>query len=103
MATEVKNYHIMFYGGPEGHQNNRVLISLYDKCGNTVGRIRFCDPEIPLEPDTENSGVVELYMPSSMFLNVVDTLRNEKPIYLYFVDDRGFLTTSKEPVGEGED
>jgi hypothetical protein len=40
--------------------------------------------------------------PSAMFQNVLDVLRNEKPVYIYFAQGRGFLSTSKEPVGEGE-
>jgi hypothetical protein len=38
-----------------------------------------------------------------MFQSVLDILRNEKPIHIYFAQGRGFLgTLSTEPVGEGE-
>jgi hypothetical protein len=38
-----------------------------------------------------------------MFQGVLDMLRNEKPIHIYFAAGRGFLgTMSDEPVGEGE-
>jgi hypothetical protein len=38
------------------------------------------------------------------FENVVDLLRNESPIRFYFNDANlfGYVTTAKEPVGEGE-
>ena len=36
--------------------------------------------------------------------NIIDLLRNEKPIRFFFADDTkaSYLTTSDEPVGEGE-
>jgi len=37
-----------------------------------------------------------------MFHSVVDILRNEKPVNIYFAANRGFLGTAKEPVGEEE-
>jgi hypothetical protein len=37
-----------------------------------------------------------------MFENVLDVLRNEKPIHVYFAAGRAFLGTSAEPIGEGE-
>lgn len=37
-----------------------------------------------------------------MLQSVLDVLRNEKPVYIYYSQKRGFLTTAKEPVGEGE-
>ena len=44
-----------------------------------------------------------MHLPSTMFENVLDILRNEKPVYIYFAQSRGFLSTSTEPVGEEED
>jgi len=38
-----------------------------------------------------------------MFENVIDVLRNEKPVYIQFVRGHGVLQTSLEPVGEGEE
>lgn len=43
-----------------------------------------------------------MHLPSTMFQSVLDILRNEKPVYIYFAQGRGFLSTSQEPVGEGE-
>ncbi len=36
MATEVKKYHILFYGSPSGYQTNRAQIALYDSSNLTV-------------------------------------------------------------------
>ena len=102
MATEIKKYHILVYGSPEGYQTNRAQIALYDSSDKTVAYVRFNDPGMSFENDSESSGRIKMHLPSSMFENVLDILRNEQPVYIYFAQGRGFLSTSKEPVGEGE-
>ena len=102
--AEVKNYHILFYGGPDGYQTNRAQISLYDAGGKVIAYVRFNDPGMFFEADSSNtSGTILMHLPSAMFPGVLDVLRNEKPINVYFAQGRGFLGTgSTEPVGEGE-
>ena len=101
MAVEVRNYHVLFYGSLEGYQTNRAQISLYGPDGKTAAFVRFNDPGMALENDY-NDGIIHMHVPSAMFENVLDVLRNEKPVYIYFAQGRGFLGTSTEPVGEGE-
>ena len=43
-----------------------------------------------------------MHLPSGMFHNVLDVLRNESPIHVYFAAGRGFLGTASEPIGEEE-
>lgn len=43
-----------------------------------------------------------MHLPSAMFQNVLDVLRNEQPIHVYFGAGRGLLGTSSEPIGEEE-
>ena len=102
MAAEVTKYHILFYGSPSGYQTNRAQIALYDSSGNTVAFVRFNDPGMFFENDYESGGIIRMHLPSAMFENVLDVLRNEKPIYIYFAAGRAFLATSLEPVGEEE-
>ena len=102
MATEVKKYHILFYGSPKGYQTNRAQIALYDDKDKTVAYIRFNDPGMFFENDYQSGGIIRMHLPSAMFQNVLDVLRNEKPVYIYFAQNRGFLATSKEPIGEEE-
>lgn len=102
MATEVKKYHVLVYGSPTGYQTNRAQIALYNSSGKTVAYIRFNDPGMNFENDSESGGRIKMHLPSTMFENVLDVLRNEKPVYIYFAQGRGFLSTSTEPVGEGE-
>jgi hypothetical protein len=102
MAVEVTDYHILFYGSPSGYQTNRAQIALFDDSNNTVAFIRFNDPGMFFENDYESGGIIRMHLPSAMFENVLDVLRNEKPIYIYFAAGRAFLATSLEPVGEEE-
>ena len=102
MAAEVAKYHILFYGSPSGYQTNRAQIALFDSSGNPVAYVRFNDPGMFFEDDYESNGIIRMHLPSAMFENVLDVLRNEKPIYIYFTAGRGFLATSLEPVGEEE-
>lgn len=102
MTTEIKNYHVLFYGSPAGYQTNRAQIALYDANNKTAAFLRFNDPGMFFESDSQSGGIIRMYLPSAMFQNVLDVLRNEKPIYIYFAQGRGFLSTSKEPIGEEE-
>jgi hypothetical protein len=100
--SEVKSYHILVYGSPAGYQTNRAQIALFDSTGKVNAYVRFNDPGMFFESDSESGGIIRMHLPSAMFENVLDILRNEEPVYIYFAQGRGFLSTSLEPVGEGE-
>jgi hypothetical protein len=102
MAVEIANYDVLFYGSPGGYQTNRAQIALYDSTGNTAAFLRFNDPGMFFENDSDTGGIIRMHLPSAMFRNVLDVLRNEKPVYVYFSAGRGFLSTLMEPVGEEE-
>jgi len=99
--ANVTQYHILFYGTSDGYQDNRAQIALYDG-SNVLGYVRFHDSGMPFPNDSESGGKIIMHLPSSMFENVLNVLRNEKPIKYYFASGRAFLGTSTEPVGEGE-
>ena len=100
--ASIGSYSVLFYGSPSGYQTNRAQIQLKDTSGKVVAWIRFNDPGQFFENDYESSGIIRMHLPSTMFENVIDVLRNEKPLYIYFVSGRAFLGTSSEPIGEGE-
>jgi len=100
--TVATGYSVLFYGGPDGYQTNRAQIELHGASG-TIAWIRFNDPGMQFEADYQSEGIIRMHLPSSMLHSVLDVLRNEKPIHIYFAQGRGFLgTASVEPVGEGE-
>ena len=98
----VTKYHVLFYGTSNGYQGNRAQISLYN--GSTVlGYVRFHDAGMPFPNDSQSGRLITMHLPSAMFENVIDMLRNESPINYYFASGQAFLGTgSTEPVGEGE-
>ena len=101
-TREIKDYGILVYGSPQGYQTNRSQISLYGADGKTVAFLRFNDPGMFFENDSLLGDIILMHLPSSMFQSVLDILRNESPVYIYWAQNRGFLSTSSEPVGEGE-
>ena len=101
MPTTITKYRVTFYGGPNGFGDLRASIFLYDGEDN-VGLVRFHDPGMDFPDDDEIGGIVVMHLPSSMFLSVLDVLRNERPILLDWVVFAGFLGTSVERVGEAE-
>ena len=102
MATQIKSYSIMIYGGPDGYQSNRAQIVLRDAAGKSVAWLRFSDPDMTIDTDFELGGVIRMHLPSTMLATVLDVLRSEQPLYVRFIQDRGLLSTTKEPIGEGE-
>lgn len=98
--AQVTNYSILVYGGPNGYQTNRSQIQLSN--GNTtVAWIRFNDPGMTFENDYIQDGIIRMHLPSTMFQSVLDILRNEKPVHIYFIG-KAFFGTAAEPVGEEE-
>jgi hypothetical protein len=100
--ANVTSYSILIYGGPDGYQTNRAQIQLKD--GNTVvAWVRFNDPAMFFEADSMLGNIIRMHLPSSLFQSVLDILRNEKPLNIYFAAGRAFFGTSgEEQVGEGE-
>jgi len=100
--ANVTSYRILIYGSEQGYQTNRAQITLYEN-NKVVAYVRFNDPGMVFEADANNNGVISMHLPSTMFQNVLDILRNEKPITVYFAQSRGFLgTLDLEAVGEAE-
>jgi hypothetical protein len=99
---EVTSYSLLFYGSPTGYQTNRAQIQLSDANNKTLAWIRFNDPGMFFENDYESGGIIRMHLPSAMFPNVLDVLRNEKPIHIYFAAGKALLGTSSEPIGEEE-
>lgn len=100
--AQVSDYHIIIYGGPDGYQTNRAQIQLSGTDGKTLAWVRFNDEGMTFENDYEDGGIIRMHLPSEMFLPTLDILRNEDPVFIDFRQNRGFLSTSKEPIGEGE-
>ena len=104
----VTTYRAIVYGGPNGKAGADALVTL--GIPDAWVFLRFY-PEGTTLPDnrkaTHASGKFMYYVSyrSAQLSNVIDLLRNEKPIYFYFRDDTmaAYITTASEPVGEEEE
>ncbi len=100
--AQVASYDVIAYGGPAGYQTNRAQIALYDSGGNSLAWVRFNDPGMVFENDSVSAGVILMHLPSAMFQSVLDILRNETPVTVQFSSGVATISTSVEPIGEGE-
>ncbi|MCK5889847.1 MAG: hypothetical protein KAG19_07890 [Methylococcales bacterium] len=101
MASEISSYTPVIHGGPNGFQSNRAQIELRNN-GILVGMIRFHDPGMAFDNDSDNGTIILMHLPTTMFEGTLDILRNERPMHIFFVNGSGFLSTTQEPVGEAE-
>ena len=105
MATrtfEITEYQYGFFNDVAYH-NRRMLAYLYQN-DNRIAIVFFQDDL--KAPHTDKDGQICVYYRMEDLHSVIDMLRNENPIFLHYSENqkftRAFLTTSKEPVGEGE-
>jgi hypothetical protein len=104
MYTEIKSYRIFL---DSGTQNIRsfTTINLFDMNDKFIGALQFHEDgsELTEPKDFEH---INIQYPISKFPYIVDILRNEKPLFVGYWENRygkyGRICTGKEPVGEGE-
>ena len=74
--------------------------------GKFIGQLIFHPDGTPLPADTLSGGQANLHYNLANFENVIDLLRNEKPMYLLWNGSGGgfenAVKTTAEPLGEGE-
>jgi hypothetical protein len=100
LMANVAKYGILFYSGADGYQNSRAQIQLSDSDGNTLAFIRFKDPGMPYELDTETDGIITMHLPSAMLPTVLDAVRNDKTD-IYYQIGRAFLITKVRKACRG--
>lgn len=104
MYTEIKSYRIFL---DSGSQKNRsfTTINLYDKIDEVIGVLQFFDQGLEIAESMDYDPFYIQY-PISKFPYIVDILRNEKPIFVGYWENKhgkyGRICTGREPVGEAE-
>lgn len=105
---EIKKYDVSIYAGAKntGGYPYRAVIGLRDENDRFVAGAYFHhSPETMPSADTQRaSGFISCHYTATDYPQVLDILRNEKPVYVEF-DERtnvANVRTSAEPVGEGE-
>ncbi|MEO0562643.1 MAG: hypothetical protein AAF125_11035 [Chloroflexota bacterium] len=118
---EVKEYMVILRQLEEmDHKGHRILLKGIVRClGDEYTLDIYCcapdsdfpEPDIDIDPDADPDEEPDKYrgymfVPFADLPVFVDLLRNEKPIYAHLRGDKPewtSITTTKEPVGEGED
>lgn len=106
-TTEIKtvdSYSYAIYASRTTNTEVKSVIQL-NGGGFSLGYVHFMANGSVLPKSKKQSGLFYFYFYENQLASIIDMLRNEKPVYLIFVDDEGNncrLSTSIEPVGEGE-
>ena len=104
MYSEIQHYSIFI---DSGTPNNRCITSihLFDAELQIIGVLQFLDPGYEV-PDRKDHDVIHLQYSINKFPYVLDVLRNEKPVYIGYWENKygkyGRIYTGMEGVGEGE-
>lgn len=88
---------------PSAHTNYRRII--YCKGAFGLAFLYFVPEDQPLGMNDQRSGenVFDIYYRMRDWYAIVDTLRNEKPVWFFFDDNKnGIISTEDERVGEEE-
>jgi hypothetical protein len=86
-----------------GHQVGFVYF--YEPSDKYIGYAGIIEDGAPLPSNVQGSnGVLNIYFHEAQLVPMLDTLRNEKPVFVQFNTELkwGSVGTGKEPVGEEE-
>lgn len=101
-SIQIRTYNVESFSSNQ----NPASINLYDKTGKhfAIAIFRPDSEDLP-EANHGTDGKYRLYYYRKYFSDVIDLLRNEKPVYMHFWSGAGSNThigTKREPVGEEE-
>jgi hypothetical protein len=106
---EIKKYDVAYYAGGTNAAGYpyRAIIGLRDDNDKLIGAAYFHHNSTTMPGgDTQKaSGYISCHYLAADYPQVLDILRNEKPVYVEFEVKAGNIAsirTSAEPVGEGE-
>ena len=110
MATiEIKKYDVAYYAGGRNTANYpyRAIIGLRNDSDALIGAAYFhhSTTTMPGADTFKATGLISCHYPAEDYPQVLDLLRNEKPVYVEFEARAGNIAsirTSAESVGEGE-
>lgn len=109
LSEEIKSYEVNYFAGGETSdtQHYRAAIKLRrpDKTLIAVAYFHRSATTLPKHDGKNALGYYECHYHAADYPNVVDLLRNEKPIYFEMIEGShpmGNIATGAEPVGEGE-
>ena len=106
---EIKKYDVAYYAGGKNAAGYpyRAIIGLRDDSDGLIGAAYFHHnaTTLPVTDTRRASGYISCHYLAADYPQVLDLLRNEKPVYVEFdvhLGNMANIRTSAEPVGEGE-
>jgi len=102
---EIKKYSYTLFSS---RQNTDEVVSVIMLSSDSAfyGYIHFLTDGSVLPKAEKKYGLYYLYYHQHNLPVIIDMLRNEKPVYLLYIEDdhnNCRITTMPEPIGEGED
>jgi hypothetical protein len=107
---EIKYYYISYSAGGKNNiygKFYRADIDMRDKDGLPIGNAFFFEDQasMPDKDSQDANGFIIMNLKLEDFPRILDVLRNEKPVYLWYnknFEMASINTSAYEPVGEGE-
>jgi hypothetical protein len=104
---EVDTYKILMISGYGGSGGNQIgFVYFYEPSGKYIGYVGIIKDGAPLPVNAQwPNGVLNIYFHEAEFVALLDTLRNERPVYIKYHTDLkwGSVGTDREPIGEQEE
>lgn len=107
--VEIKKYDVAYYAGGKNvaAYPYKAIIGLRNDNDELVGAAYFHHniATMPIADTQKATGYISCHYPAEDYPQVLDLLRNEKPVYVEFEVRPGNIAnirTTAEPVGEGE-
>ena len=102
---EIDNY-LMFHENADFISRYDIICRILCQKGTELKGILYFYKEGVTIPPSSKSSSEKLYLrfPANQMSDIIETLRQEKPLYIRYEDtyNYGALQTSKEPIGEEE-
>ena len=106
---EIKKYDVAYYAGAKNTARHpyKAIIGLRNDSDALIGAAYFHHntSTMPVADTQKGTGYISCHYLAEDYPQVIDLLRNEKPVYVEFEVKAGNVAnirTSAEPVGEGE-
>lgn len=103
---EIATYQVLLISGYTGGGGNQIgFVYFNDTTGKYIGYAGIIRDSSPLPANVQwPNGILNIYFHEAELGSLLDTLRNEKPIFVQFNTDLlwGSVGTAQEPVGEQE-
>ncbi len=107
VTHEVGSYKLLMITGYGGSGGNQIgFVYFYEPAGQYIGYVGIIKDSVPLPGNVQwPNGILNIYFHEAELVPLLDTLRNEKPVFVKFNTDLkwGSVGTDREPVGEQEE